>query len=328
MRQERILTIDDDPDIQDVLDLTLSEYYEVFQASNGQEALALLQTRVPDLIICDYVMPVMNGKEFCRAMKKDILLQHIPIIMLTGKGEVKDMVECIEAGADDYLVKPFDPAALLARIRMILRRTVRSLDANPLTHLPGNTSIMEEFQNCIQSGRTFAVAYADLDKFKIYNDKYGFEKGDEVIRETARLIVKNVRAIAGEHAFVGHIGGDDFVFITDDAIMDEVCRAIVRDFDERSPLFYNEEDRKAGYIIGRNRAGEEIKAGLLSISIGVVSNKNAPIHHVAQIAERGAELKKYAKSFEKSVFVRDKRQSTASPAPLSNGNPPKNTAAH
>ncbi len=308
MKKEIILTIDDDPDILDVLDLTLSEDYEVLQAANGQEGLARLKKTTPDLIICDYMMPVMNGRKFCETLKKDILLQHIPIIMLTGKGEVKDMVGGINAGADDYIVKPFEPSALLARIRMILRRTVRSLDANALTHLPGNTSIMEELQNAINSHNIFAVGYADLDKFKVYNDKYGFEKGDEVIRETARFLVRTVREKAGLETFIGHIGGDDYVFITDDAIMDEVCEKIISEFDKIAIQFYNEDDRKAGYIIGEDRQGNKIKAGLLSISIGIVSNTTQKITHVAQISEIGAELKKYAKSFNKSNFVRDQRR--------------------
>lgn len=308
MHKEKILTIDDDPDILDVLDLTLSESYDVIQAQNGKEALDMIQTQIPNLIICDYMMPIMNGREFVRTIKKDILLQHIPVIMLTGKGEVKDMIGGIDAGADDYIVKPFDPESLLARIRMILRRTVRSLDANPLTHLPGNTSIMEEFQANISSGKEFAVAYADIDKFKIYNDKYGFKKGDEVIKEIARLLVTIVRKKIGPESFIGHIGGDDFVFIADDNIMDDVCQAVIEQFDAIAPSFYNENDKNAGYIIGKDRLGNEIKTGLLSISIGIVSNKAAAITHVAQISEIGAELKKYAKSFQQSNYVRDKRK--------------------
>ncbi len=308
MKRERILTIDDDPDILDVLDLTLCEFYEVIQAPNGLEGLKLVQTKNPNLVICDFMMPIMTGKEFCKAMKKDILLEHIPIIMLTGKGETKDMVGGIEAGADDYIVKPFEPSALLARIKMILRRTNRSLDANPLTHLPGNSSIMEELQGKIAGGKTFAVGYADLDKFKIYNDKYGFEKGDEIIRELARLLVKTVRSIGGTDSFIGHIGGDDFVFVTSDELAETVCKQIIVEFDKAAPQFYNEEDRKAGYIIGKDRLGNEIKTGLLSISIGIVSNATYPITHVAQISEKGAELKKYAKSFQESIFVRDQRK--------------------
>src|SRR3989338_2288474 len=225
MRKEKILTIDDDPDILDVLQLTLGEQYEVYQAHNGKEGLDLVPVKSPDLIICDYMMPVMNGRDFCKTLKKDLLLRHIPVIMLTGKGEAKDVVSGIEAGADDYLVKPFDPDTLLARIKMILRRTVRSLDANPMTHLPGNTSIMEEMNLCITSNKPFAVGYADLDKFKMYNDKYGFEKGDEVIRCLARILVNIVLEKGGQEAFVGHIGGDDFFFITAVAVGD--CISLV-----------------------------------------------------------------------------------------------------
>ena len=308
MRKEKILTIDDDPDILDVLELTLAEYYEVFQAANGQEGLQLTQARNPDLIICDYMMPSMNGREFCQALKRDILLRHIPVIMLTGKGEVKDMVGGIDAGADDYLVKPFEPDELLARIKMILRRTVRSLDANPLTHLPGNTSIMEELQHRIDNKQIFAVGYADLDKFKIYNDKYGFEKGDEVIRATARILIKAVREKGGPDAFMGHIGGDDFVFIVEDTKADEISQTIIDEFDKITPQFYNEQDKKNGYITGIDRQGNEIKIGLLSISIGIVSNAKQKITHVAQISELGAELKKYAKSVEKSNYVREQRR--------------------
>src|SRR3989338_1846755 len=197
MKREKILTIDDDSDILDVLNLTLSESYDVFQANNGEEGLNMVQKVFPDLIVCDNNMPVMNGREFSKTLKKDILLRHIPVIMLTGKGEVKDRISGIEAGVDDYMIKPFAPDELLARIKMILRRTIRSLDANPLTHLPGNTSIMEELQRHIDEGKSFAVGYADLNKFKAYNDSYGFEKGDEVIRELARILIKHVQETSG-----------------------------------------------------------------------------------------------------------------------------------
>jgi len=310
MRKEKILTIDDDPDILDVLELTLSEFYEVFQAHNGEEGLKTLKQKNPDLIVCDYMMPVMNGRDFCKALKKDLLLRHLPVIMLTGKGEVHDRIGGIEAGADDYMVKPFDPNELLARIKMILKRTVSSLDANPLSHLPGNTSIMEEFQNHIEMKDAFAVGYADLDKFKSYNDVYGFEKGDEVIREMARTLIKIVRDVGGPNAFVGHVGGDDMIFVMDDSLIDEACQKIVDDFDQKIPMFYNKKDYEAGFICAKNRQGNEQEFGLLAVSIGIVSNASYQITHVAQISEIGAELKKYAKSIDGSNFVRDKRQNT------------------
>src|SRR5271170_6696874 len=268
MRKERILIIDDDPDIRDVLDLSLSEYYTVSAAANGREGLEMVKTKNPDLIITDFNMPVMNGPEFCRQLRHDILLRHLPVIMLTGKSETKDMVSGIDSGADDYLVKPFEPETLLARIRMILKRTIRSLDANPLTHLPGNSSITEEFQNHIDAGKPFAVGYADLDKFKVYNDKYGFERGDEVIRSLARILIDATQQFCGQEAFVGHIGGDGFVFICDDSKADAISQTIIDAFDKLAPSFYNEEDRATGFITGIDRQGNAIKTGLVSISIG------------------------------------------------------------
>ena len=309
MRKEKIVVIDDDPDILDVLELTLNEHYTVFSAANGKEGLELVKAKAPDMVITDYMMPVMNGPEFCRNLRQDILLRHLPVIMLTGKGETRDMVTGIESGADDYLVKPFEPETLLARIRMILKRTTRSLDANPLTHLPGNSSIMEEIQNRIDAGGIFAVGYADLDKFKIYNDSYGFEKGDEVIRAAARALIDSTAQVCGEDGFVGHIGGDDFVFICDDGKADAVSQKIIDAFDAAAPAFYNEEDRKAGFILGKDRQGNPTKAGFVAISIGIVSNRSQKITHVAQIGEIGVELKKYAKSMNKSNFVRDQRKS-------------------
>ena len=308
MRKEKILIIDDDPDILDVLNLTLSENFIVISAQNGKEGLELVKSKNPNIIITDYNMPVMDGPEFCRNLRKDVLLRHLPVIMLTGRGDTKDMVTGIESGVDDYLIKPFEPATLLARIRMILKRTTRSLDANSLTHLPGNASIMDELQNRIDSNKPFAVGYVDLDKFKIYNDKYGFEHGDEVIRQTARILIEATQEICGTEAFIGHIGGDDFVFVCDDSKADEVSQKIVEKFDQTSPSFYNEADRAAGFIIGKDRQEQEVKTGFVSISIGIVSNVVNKISHVAQIGEIGAELKKYAKSIEKSVFVRNQRK--------------------
>ncbi len=308
MKKPRILIIDDDPDILDVLELTLSDKFEVNAANNGGEGLEKARKVTPDIIITDYMMPVMNGPEFCRELRKDILLSHIPIIMLTGKGDIKDMVSGINAGADDYLIKPFEPESLLARINMIMQRTIRNLDANPLTHLPGNASIMEELQNLIQGGELFAVGYCDLDKFKIYNDKYGFEKGDEIIKSTARIIIQAAQEIGGPDVFVGHIGGDDFVFACKDEIADLLSQRIIDLFDKVAPEFYTPEDRATGFITGKDRQGNETRAGLLSISIGIVSNVMQKINHVAQIGEIGAELKKFAKSQDKSNYVRDKRK--------------------
>jgi len=305
----RILIVDDDPDILDVLQISLSEEnYEILKAMDGEEALRIIKSKPLDLVLLDYAMPKMNGRQVCKEVKKDTLLRHLPIIIVTGKGEVSDKVGGIDAGADDYIVKPFEPKELLARIRMILRRTARDLEANPLTRLPGNVSILNELSSRIKSKTLFAVCYLDIDKFKSYNDKYGFEHGDEVIRETARILIQVAQETGNPNDFIGHIGGDDFVVVTTPDVVDNLCRKIIADFEKTAPSFYNESDRKNGYIIGFDRQGEEQRIPLLSVSIGVVTNEFRKIEHVAQIGEIGAELKSYAKSLERSNYIKDKRK--------------------
>jgi len=303
--------VDDDPDIRDILKLTLSEEnYEVLEAGDGEEALKIITAKAPHLVLLDYKIPKVDGREVCRRIKKDLLLRHLPIIMVTAKGDIEDKVGGIDAGADDYVVKPFEPKELLARIRMILRRTERDLEANPLTRLPGNVSILNELVRRLESKFLFAVCYLDLDKFKSYNDKYGFEHGDEVIRESARILIRATQQFGNPDDFIGHIGGDDFVIVTTPKIVDSICKEIINDFEKTAPSFYNETDRKNGYIIAFDRKGKEQKIPLLSISIGVVTNEFRKIEHVAQIGEIGAELKGYAKHLERSSYIKDKRTET------------------
>jgi len=304
----KILVVDDDPDIRDILKLTLSEEnYEILEACDGEEALKIINSKPLDLVLLDYKIPKMDGRQVCRLVKKDLLLRHLPIIMVTGKGDINDKVDGIDAGADDYVVKPFEPKELLARIRMILRRTQRDLEANPLTRLPGNVSIINELTRRLENKSLFGVCYIDLDKFKTYNDKYGFEHGDEVIRETARILIRAVQEKGQSDDFIGHIGGDDFVAITMPQRVDDLCKKIISDFEKTALSFYNDADRKKGYIIARNRQGNEQKIPLLSVSIGVVTNEFRKIEHVAQVSEIGAELKALAKRMDRSNYVKDKR---------------------
>lgn len=301
--------MDDDPDILDVLEIALSEEnYEILKAADGEEAMRIIKSKPLDLVLLDYNIPKMNGQQVCLEVKKDILLRHLPIIMVTGRGDISDKIGGIDSGADDYVVKPFEPKELSARIRMILRRTACDLEANPLTRLPGNVSIINELTRRIENKSLFAVSYLDLDKFKSYNDKYGFEHGDEVIRQTARILIQVTQEIGAPEDFIGHIGGDDFVIVTGVDTVDNLCKKIIADFETVSPSFYNETDRKNGYIIGHDRQGREQKIPLLSISIGVVTNEFRKIEHVAQVGEIGAELKGYAKSLERSNYIKDKRK--------------------
>ena len=309
---EKILVVDDDPDIRDVLRITLeAEGYDVVEVGNGGDVLPAVKKHSPQLILLDFVMPGMSGPEVSHVLKKDILLRHIPIIMLTGKGELNDKVQGINAGVDDYLVKPFEPKELIARVRMVIRRTKSALDANPITKLPGNISIANEVTSRIEQKIPFAVCYVDLDRFKALNDKYGFSKGDEVISRTAKILIQAVESAGNPDDFIGHEGGDDFVVVTTPQKADALCQAIISSFDQIASSFYNEEDRKAGYIMGRDRQGSVMQIPLITVSIGVVTTENRRIIHVAEVGEIGAELKKYAKSLQGSNYVKERRQEDA-----------------
>ena len=304
-----ILIADDDPDLRDILRSILEPAgFSVAEAANGELALQAIRTQPPDLVILDYLMPGITGPQICERLKQDMRLRHLPVIMLTGKSELQDKVYGINAGADDYLVKPFEPQELLARVHMVLRRTSRDLEANPLTKLPGNISIQRELERRISTGAPLAVCYLDLNRFKAFNDHYGFKRGDEVIQRTAEILLQAPKARVGPEDFVGHIGGDDFLIITTPDRAEPLCEMIIRNFDAMVPQLYDEEDRSRGYLLHTDRKGRQVKFPLLSIAIALVTNEGKPVTHLGQVAKIGAELKAYAKQFERSIYVKERRQ--------------------
>lgn len=182
------------------------------------------------------------------------------------------------------------------------------LDASPLTRLPGGVAIEREIQGRLDRKEPMALCVMDLDNFKAYNDRYGYEHGNIVIKEAARIIEEASKLHGASGDFVGHIGGDDFVVVTVPDRIAEVCNAVIARFDQASPGFYNEGDRTAGYIMGKTRQGVEMKFPLVTISIAVVTNMLRSFQSPLEMAEVGAELKEYAKQFARSIYVVDKRR--------------------
>jgi len=309
MYKLKILIIDDNPDILDLLEVTLQDEFELIKASSGNETLEKLKITKPDLLVLDYVLPDITGPDICKIIRKDPLLSNIPVLMLTGKGEVEDKVDGLEAGADDYMLKPFNPKELIARIRMLIRRSSANLDASPLTRLPGNVSINKELMDKIQTKESFAVLYVDIDNFKAVNDYYGFEKGDNVIKETARILINAIQKKGTTKDFVGHIGGDDFVIITALEKAEEIAKKVITDFDNVSPTFFEEKDRLKGYIETKGRDSQIHKFGFPTISLGIITNLKKEFTHTAQVNSLGAEIKSLAKKFSESKYIFDKRSS-------------------
>jgi len=282
--------------------------FEVITANDGAEAMTAVFETNPDIIVLDNNMPRKMGLEVAQDLKNNPVFAHIPIIIVTGAGEKSTKLKGLSMGIDDYLIKPVDSDELIARIRMILKRNKQVLDTNPLSKLPGNPSIQARVEREIQKGGEFAVLYLDLDNFKAYNDNYGFEAGDRVIKATANLLVKLTIQNEQSQDFIGHIGGDDFIVITAFDKSEELAKRITSAFDEISPSFYSKADRERGCITSTDRQGNIKKFALLSISIGIVHNHTRPLHSFAQVSNIGTELKKVAKAANKSHYTVDRRR--------------------
>ena len=306
---KHILVVDDDRNLRKIIQTNLElAGYEVSTAANGEEALRLLDTMQPDLIVLDVMMPIMDGYEVARRVRRHPANTHVPIIMLTAKSEVEDKLAGFEAGADDYITKPFGPQELLARVKTKIRRVEVDSSLSPLTRLPGNLAIEAELRRRIETKDKFAVLYLDLDNFKAFNDVYGFTHGDEAIQLVATSSVDVIRRRGTPQDFVGHIGGDDFIIVTLPERSEEIAREIIDMFDRDVRKLYNAQDLRQGYIETRDRRGSLNRFPIMSLSIAIISNEQRALDNYAQIGEAAAELKRYAKSIGGSVYVKDKRR--------------------
>jgi diguanylate cyclase (GGDEF)-like protein len=305
----KVLIADDDHNLRELLMEAFPKHkFEVYQSADGDETWETVKDLRPDIVLLDIMMPGMDGLEVCRLMRDNPGTRNIPVIMLTAKAQLKDKLEGIESGADDYVTKPFDPLELQARIEMHLRRYLRESDMSPITELPGNKAIDRELEARLESGKRFAFCYADLDDFKAYNDYYGFHAGSEVIRMTGNILAEAVMAQGSADDFLGHVGGDDFIILTSIEKSEPVCREIISRFDERIPSFYQPEDVEKGYIVSVDRRGYVMKFPIMTISISIVHNAYRQLDDSAQVGRIAAELKKYAKDLEGSVYVFDRRK--------------------
>ena len=320
---QKILAVDDESDILRLTQYLLESWgYEVITARDGRAAIESARTELPDLILMDVNMEEMNGFEACEKLKGDYVTSSIPVIMLTSQDQIHNKIAGLDKGADDYVIKTVDPMELKARIDMIIRRTQEQSSANPLTKLPGNVAIERVVQQLLAEERIFSVCYCDLDNFKAYNDKYGYEAGDRVIVHTAELLMSATRQKGNADDFVGHIGGDDFVVITSVDREDGICTDLIGNFDRTIPNFYDRKDRMRKFIQVENRSGSQEKFPFMSITVAVVNNlaDKFPSSHV--IAERAAELKKYLKRFRGSNYLSERRasrQAAGNPLPSAQG---------
>lgn len=304
----KVLVVDDERNILDIIRFNLEvEGFEVITCMDGEDALRMVQQVQPDLILCDIMMPVVDGLDVCRRLKADGRTNQVPVVMLSARTQTHDKIASIEAGADDFITKPFDFSDLVARIKINLIRAKQKRDVSPLTGLPGSISIESETKNRIAKGRLFATLYIDIDNFKPFNDIYGFPTGDKAVRILTSIIDEAVKRLGNVDDFIGHGGGDDFVVITSPEKASAIAEDIIGGFDEEIVTLYKEDDLKRGYSVLVDRLRRDNYIPIMTLSIGIASNYQRKISTHWEVGEIAKETLNYAKSIPGSTYFVDRR---------------------
>ncbi len=271
------------------------------------EVSAIILRGTPSLLFVDADRMGPEGLTLVRDLKDDPFCAIVPITMLSESHHPERVNAWFQAGTDEVITGMFTAAEQRARLDAMLVRTVRDVSVHPSTRLPGTTEIEREIRKRLDVKGDFAVCYADLDHFKEFNDRYSYYDGDRVIYILSRILHDVVQGMVGRDGFVGHIGGDDFIFIIPLSEVSRVCTETLSVFDTLIPFQYNEQDRRAGYFFGKDRRGQLHRVPMMTLSIGIVTNQNRVFSHPAEVSELATEMKSYAKTLPGSVFVVDRR---------------------
>jgi PleD family two-component response regulator len=299
----RILFAEDDDALRRMTTQVLaSAGHEVRDVPSGTAALDELRQRLPDLVVLDYRMGDPDGFEVCRRIKHDPAMAHVPVLILTAQRGIEDRLGGFDAGADDYLAKPFDPRELLARVTALLRLAQRGRDRNPTTGLPGGEAIYQELERRRQIGAAFSVAYFDLDFFKPFADRFGFAVADAAIREAASAMTTVSRG--RPDVFVGHVGGDDFVLCCPPGDAPQLAEDARRRFDVgvRRHLPAGSD---GDHYRGVDREGNEREFPLTRLSVAIVRIDPARWPSVERLGEIVAEAKRRAKGDDSGIAELD-----------------------
>jgi PleD family two-component response regulator len=307
---ERVLIVDEaDDEVGELLALLLTPAgHRVRVVASADAALDAARRFLPDLVIVDAGLPDDGGLGLFHELRADPRTAYAAIMVLSDDSDVDARIAGVTSGVDDYVVKPVEPRELLARITARLERSRQLRGVSPLTGLPGNFTIQRELDALLASGEPFALVHADLDRFKPFNDRYGFVRGDEAIRVTGRAIVDAVGDAGPLPRFVGHIGGDDFAVLLPPEQVDMVCAGIAARVEASLPPLYDPADRERGFIEVLDRRGRVETAPLLTISMGVALSTLRTFGSPAEVSSVASELKAFAKMQQGSVWRIDRRR--------------------
>jgi len=281
--------------------------YQLVFTKDPHEAVSIILEDPPDFLVTeigfgDDDLQIINTVKGC------LQKANMPILLVLPK-DVSPILDWKQFSVDDIIIEPYDTETLLARIQLAESRMIRVFDNNPLSRLPGNTSIIRAIKRTLESDDISGVCYLDLDNFKPYNDRYGFSQGDDIILMVARVAVNVVGELARENSFVGHVGGDDFVVIVPEEKVEVVCQKILANFETVRNMFLTSEDVKAGCYRAKDRQGRDTVYGLLSLSIAVVLSKREKFKHYGEVSAAASQVKHMGKKLDGCNYMIDRRDS-------------------
>jgi GGDEF domain-containing protein len=306
---KRILIISSDENLKKVLHFCFDGWgYEVFIHDSPVTDINYIKKTSPDAIVVDVYSASKHHLSICRFLKEDLFTAFIPVITLINKRQLREELLQLKQGVDDYLIKPPDPLDLRVRIEMAIKRSQYSFYTSPLTGLPGGRLIEETLNEKIEKNSFFCFGYIDIDNFKYFNDVYGYVNGDKIIMQTAYILYTTIKKFGNRDDFIGHIGGDDFVFISSIDRSLEISRNFICMFDNIVPFHYSIEDRRRGFIMARDRSRKVKKASLVSVSVALINRSNPDeFKNIVEINEKITEIKTYLKQIPGSKFMADRR---------------------
>jgi PleD family two-component response regulator len=292
MSKARLLIVEDDPDISNMLRIYFTgQGYEVDTAPRGGEALDKTRHNLPNLIVLDIMLPDIDGFEVCRILRTNTRTSHVPIIFLTQKDERSDKLQGLELGADDYITKPFDIDELKLRVQRAIARAEQQSLTDPRSGLPSGRLIEEQLRRIIRA-RNWALMDIRINHFEPFKEVYGFVAGDDVMRFSSMLISEVVDAAGTPNDFIGHAGGDNFIVITAQETAPLIHQRLKSRFDEEILSQYNFMDRNQGFIATRGSNGATLNTPLMTLAIGTVTPTEYEFADIREITEMAAEARR------------------------------------
>lgn len=305
---QEIYTISDNEELNGKLKEVFSEENEYLFKNIISNTVEEEIKNIPDIIIIDEDNLKRNTIDVCKMIRSYNDNTITPIIVISSNVDKGHRLEILKSSVEYFIEKPFDEQYLYYTIKNLIRLMQTNRRISPLTGLPGNVQIQIELKKRLLRKRNFAVLYLDLDNFKEYNDIYGFIKGDEVIKYTARNVLKIIHQYNLEETFVGHIGGDDFVAIVSQTDYEKLCQDILINFENGIEKYFSKEDIERGYLEVANRKGIIEQFPLTALSIGVVTVEPGEYQNILEIGEIGAQVKHIAKTQIGSSYAINRRK--------------------